>query len=565
MENWDETVDVLVVGTGAGAMTAALSAYDQGGKVLLIEKGEQYGGSSAMSGGGLWVPCNHLALEAGIDDTMEEAWEYMQNCVGNDVPEDRQRAYIDIAPKMVKYLTEHTHVDFIPLPEYPDYYPHIKGNKPGGRALDPKNFDARKLEDEFLKMRKTPDQELIMGRISMTIPEARVCLSHTPGWVLTIMKLFGRYWMDILWRFKSKRDRTLAMGNALVGMLRRSLMDRGIPLWLETPGRKLIVEDGRVVGVEAEKDGKTIRIRATKGVVLGAGGFEANQAMREKYLPKPTKVEWSSANPNNTGDIINMGLEIGAAVDIMDDAWWGPAVCIPGEEQARFFVIELSLPGSLLVNKAGKRYVNEAAPYCDKVNAMYAQNCPEAETVPSYLVFDADFRKTYPVGPLLPGAQQPDWSAPKNVMSIIEKADTLDELAQKLGVDAAGLKESVERFNEFARAGKDLDFQRGDTVFDQYYGDMHVQPNPNLAPVDTPPYYGIRTYPGELGTKGGLLADAKGRVLKESGEVIQGLYAIGNCSSPVMGRTYPGAGSTLGPAAAFGYIAAHDIMGNEIK
>jgi len=560
--NWDKSVDLLVVGSGAGAMTAALVGYDNGGEVLVIEKGKQYGGSSAMSGGGMWAPLNHLAMEAGIQDTPEEAWTYLKGTVGDEVSEDRLRAYLDNAIKMVRYLCDHTHCEFIPLPEYADYYPRIAGSKPGGRCLDPKNFDARKLgNDEFLRMRATPPQELIMGRVAMTIPEARACLCRTPGWVGIMLKRFLAYSFDIPWRFRSKRDRNLAMGNALIGMLRRSLMDRGIPLWLETPARKLLVENGKVVGVEAEQKGKTLRIQARKGVILAAGGFEGNQAMREKYLPKPTDTSWSSANPNNTGDIINMGLEIGADLKLMDEAWWGPAIVVEGEERARFFVIELSLPGSIMVNKKGERYVNEAAPYLDKVHVMYEKNVPGAETVPSYLIFDAEFRKKYPIGPALPGAQQPDWMLSKEARRLFTKADTLDELAAKLGIDAAGLKASVAKVNEYARTGKDPDFGRGDTIFDRYYGDSNVTPNPNLAPIEKPPFYGVVTYPGELGTKGGLLTDAKARVLKESGEVIDGLYAVGNCSASVMGRSYPGAGSTLGPAATFGYVAARHAMG----
>jgi 3-oxosteroid 1-dehydrogenase len=559
--SWDHSVDLLIVGSGAGAMTAALAGSDAGADVLLIEKGDQYGGSSAMSGGGLWVPCNHLSREAGIEDSPEEAWKYLKACVGEDVPEERLRAYLDTAPEMVAYLCEHTRAEFIPLEDYADYYPNFEGSKPGGRCLDPKNLAARLLGDEFLKMRESAPQQQILGRICMTIPEARISLARTPGWVKVIMRLFMKYAFDIPWRFKSKRDRNLSMGNALVGMLRLSLVDRGIPLWLETPARELILEGDRVVGVEAEKDGKRVRIRGTKGVILAAGGFESNQAMREKYLPKPTNAEWTSANPNNTGDIINMGIAIGAGIDLMDEAWWGPAVKFPGDDRARFFVIELSLPGSVMVDKLGRRYVNEASPYGDKVAAMYAKNSPDAETIPSYLVFDANFRKKYPVGPLLPGQQQPDWMAPKEIMGLIVKANTLGELANQLEIDADGLAATVAKMNEYARTGKDLDFGRGDTIFDRYYGDTHVTPNPNLGPIDTAPFYGIRTYPGELGTKGGLTVDARARVLKASGEVIPGLYATGNCSASVMGRTYPGPGSTLGPATTFGYLAARDAIG----
>jgi 3-oxosteroid 1-dehydrogenase len=560
---FDHSVDLLIVGSGAGAMTAGCVGHDNGASVLLVEKGEQYGGSSAMSGGGLWIPCNHIAREAGFDDDPEAAWTYLKGCVGDATADDRLRAYLDQAPKLLRYLTEKTRARFIPLLEYADYYPRVDGSTPGGRALDPVNFNGKELGDEFLKMRESAPQQQILGRISMTIPEARISLARTSGWMWTIAKLFFRYLLDIPWRFKSGRDRNLAMGNALVGMLRRSLMDRDVPLWLETPAKQLIFEGDRVVGVEVLRNGRPFRIRAEKGVVLAAGGFEANQAMRDKYLPQPSRAEWTSANPNNTGDIINMGIESGAAVGLMDDAWWGPAVKFPSDDRARFFVIELSLPGSVMVNKQGRRYVNEASPYGDKVNAMYAKNSPEAETIPSYLVFDANFRNKYPVGPLLPGQQQPDWAAPKDVMSLIIKADTIRELAQKLDVDPDGLDETVAKMNEYAKTGVDPEFGRGDSIFDQYYGDLNQKPNPNLGPIDKAPFYAMRTWPGELGTKGGLMVDARARVLKEGGGTIPGLYAIGNCSAAVMGRSYPGPGATLGPATTFGYVAARDALGVE--
>jgi 3-oxosteroid 1-dehydrogenase len=267
------------------------------------------------------------------------------------------------------------------------------------------------------------------------------------------------------------------------------------------------------------------------------------------------------ANPNNTGDAINMGLELGAGIEFMDDAWWGPSTCVPGEEHARMLVIEKSLPGSIIVNTRGERIVNEAAPYVDVVKEMYRNNTPEASSVPAYMVFDSTYRKSYPFGPFLQSSQQPDSMISKQLMgSYLKKANTLDEIARQLGVDAQGLKATAVKVGEYARTGKDLDFERGETVFDRYYGDENVKPNPCLGPLETPPFYGIEVYAGELGTKGGLKTDASARVLKESGEVIPGLYAIGNCSSPLMGPTYAGAGATLGPAMTFGYIAAHDAI-----
>jgi 3-oxosteroid 1-dehydrogenase len=559
--DWDHAVDLLVIGSGAGAMVCALEAHHQGGDVLLIEKGSQYGGSSAMSGGGLWVPNNHLMSALGIDDTLEDAFAYLKETTGGLVSEDRLRAYLETAPEMAKYLCENTQVDLVAMPEYPDYYPEASGYCSGGRSLEAKNFDARKLGDQFLLMREGAIQSLIMGRIFMTIVEARTLFCRSKGWIGLTLKLFARYALDLPWRFKSKRDRILAMGNALVGGLRCSLLDRSIPLWLNTPARELLVDEGRVIGVAAEKDGRTIRIAARKGVVLAAGGFESSQAMREKHLPNPTRAEWTCANPDNTGDAINMGLALGAATDLMDDAWWGPTTVVPGEDRARMLVIEKSLPGSILVNRLGERFVNEALPYVDVVNTIYEKNTSEAPTVPCYLIYDARFRKKYPCGPFLPGSQQPDWALPGILKrDYLKKARTLEGLAKLLDIDAEGLKLSVSRLNEFARTGKDTDFQRGDTVFDRYYGDEQVEPNACLAPIETPPFYGLEAFPGDLGTKGGLLTDASARVLNEAGQPAPGLYAVGNCSASVMGRTYPGPGSTLGPATTFGFIAARHAM-----
>jgi len=558
---WDKEVDVLVVGSGAGAMVSALTAHDRGGEVLLIEKSPQYGGSSAMSGGGLWIPNNPLMEGVGIEDSPAAAMEYLRATTGGCVPEARLQAYVDNGPLMIRYLCDKTRIELVAMPEYPDYYPAAPGHRPGGRAMEPKNFDARLLGDEFLRMRECAVQALIAGRIMMTVVEARTMLCRTPGWIGTTVRLFLQYAFDLPWRFKSRRDRNLAMGNALVGMLRRSLMDRDIPLWLETPARELVVEGGRVVGVVAERQGRRTRIRARRGVVMAAGGFESSQEMRERYLPHPTRAEWTCANPFNTGDGINLGLSVGAATDLMDDAWWGPTTVVPGEDRARMLVIEKSLPGSILVNKRGKRFVNEALPYVDVVNAMYANDTPEAPSVPCYLIFDADFRRKYPCGPFLPGGQQPDWALSGLLKrEYLKKANSLKELAALFDIDAAGLEATVARMNEFAVTGKDVDFQRGETIFDRYYGDTNVTPNPCLAPIAKPPFYCFVAFAGELGTKGGIAADEHARALTPAGEPIPGLYAIGNCSASAMGRTYPGPGSTLGPATTFGYIAANHAM-----
>jgi 3-oxosteroid 1-dehydrogenase len=376
-----------------------------------------------------------------------------------------------------------------------------------------------------------------------------------------MFKLMAGYWFDWGGRFKTKRDRNLALGNALIGMLRLSLMDRDVSLWLKTSAHELILEEGRVVGVLAKRGDEDVRIRAEKGVILGAGGFESNDEMRKKYLPNPTRAEWTCGSPCNTGDVIRMGIEVGAALEWMDDAWWGPTTVVPGEECARMLVVEKSLPGCVFVDKRGERFVDEAAPYIDIVNAMYKRHSPEAPCVPAYMVFDAVYRKKYPCGPFLQSSQQPDWRLPKEFkQGYLKKDTTIAGLAEQMGIDPKGLEATIQKMNEYARTGKDLDYQKGDSLYDRYYGDPNVEPNPCLAPIEKPPFYGLQIEAGDLGTKGGLKTDANAGVLNEAGEPIPGLYAIGNCSGSVTGRTYPGAGSTIGPAMTFGYVAVLDAI-----
>lgn len=557
--SWEHEVDVLIVGSGAGAMTAAICAHDGGASTLLLEKTDRYGGSSAMSGGSLWIPNNHLMAAAGVRDSQEEALTYLEAVTRGTVPEEKLRAYVQTAPEMLRYMTDHTRLRMQCMLTYTDYYPESPGGKPGGRSIEPEHFDARLLGEQFGRMREPALQELVMGRISMTATEAHHLLARHPGWGKLTLKIMARYWLDLGGRLRSKRDRCLSLGNALIGMLRRSLMDRDIALWFETPARELVLDNGRVLGVVAERRGKIARIRARRGVIFAAGGFESNDEMRKRYLPSPTDAEWTTANPGNTGEAIEMGRRAGAALEWMDDAWWGPTTVVPGESRARMLVIEKGLPGSIFVNRRGERFVNEAAPYNDICKQMYARNTPEARCVPAYMIFDATYRKKYPCGPFLPGSQQPDWALPARLKRYLEKADTLEALAANLGIDAGGLTRSVAKMNDYARQGRDPDFHRGESRFDRYYGDEKIRPNPCLAALETPPYYAIVVYPGDLGTKGGLKVDAKARVLHTSGEPIAGLYAIGNCSGSMMGPTYPGAGATMGPAMTFGYIVARNL------
>lgn len=560
--------DLLVVGSGAGALTAAVTAAAKGLRVLVIEKTDKYGGTSALSGGGIWIPCNHLFKAEGGQDTPEKAWTYLKNAIGDDIDEPRVRAYIEKAPEMVKWLEQNSRVRYAVAEKYPDYYPHHEGFLPGGRTLDPELFDISALKEELPHLRQGSRGNMLMGKIAWTARQAHVAMSKSRGWRLMVVWMMLRYKLDFMWRKKTgeKRDRRTAMGNALIASLRATLIDQNVPVWLNTNFVELIEENGRVCGVVVERDGQQQRIRAEKGVILGAGGFEQNPVLREKYLPQPNKIEWSTTPEGaNTGAALEAGQKLGAATALLDWAWWTPSFVVPGETRARGVFAERAFPGAIVVNGLGQRFVNEATPYLEFVTAMYADNeKTQGKTTPSWVIFDAKYRFNYAMGPLMPGQIMPDSRLRKEWLNkLYYKADTLDKLAAQIGVDAAGLQETVKKVNHYSETGIDEDFGRGGNVFDRYYGDINVSPNPCLAPLTKGPYYAMPMQAGDIGTKGGLLTNARAQVVKPDGQVIQGLYAIGNTSASVMGTVYPGAGGTLGPAMTFGYIAALDAAAHQ--
>lgn len=553
-----ETVDVVVVGSGAGALTAALTAAAGGASVLIVEKSRYYGGTSATSGGGLWIPYNHLMLAAGVQDDPVSAMKYLQQLTGDDVSPEVVQAFVDNGAKMLKFLEDNSHVRFESMVHYADYYQELDGSRPGGRSIDPLPYDARELgAEEFLRMNPSHVQTTVMGLMGYSNLEGAVLLSKSPGWFGIVVKLALRYFSDLLWRLRSRRSRRLTMGNALVGRLRRSLLDRNVPLWTDTRVTEILRENGKVTGVAVNRSGKPGKILARKGVIIGSGGFEHSDEMRRKYLPTPTQANWSAANPTNTGDLHKACEKIGAALHLMDEAWWGPTIQLEGEDRARMLFTERSMPGCIMVNSAGERFVNESVAYTTAVQAMYKKRGDGTSNLPAYAIFDARYRHNYPFGPLLPGGMFLDWLQPARVRRrFLKSAKSIPELAAQMGIDAAGLERTISRFNGFAQTGVDEDFHRGENSYDKLYGDHRVSPNPCLATLSQAPFYGIQVYPGDIGTKGGMLTDSKARVLDTSGQAIEGLYAIGNCSASSMGRYYPGAGATLGPAMTFGFIAA---------
>jgi 3-oxosteroid 1-dehydrogenase len=557
-KTWDHTVDVLVVGSGGGGMVAALIAKDRGADALVIEKSGLYGGSTAMSGGSIWVPNNHLMRKAGLPDSPEEALAYLKAVTEGKVSEERLRAYVKAAPEMVEYLEQKSHVRFQIVPGYSDYYPGLAGGKPGGgRTIEAVPFDARKLRSMLAELRPLPRQAMVFGRMMATAHDAHRLLDSSMMGRLRAARIFASYLLNPF-RSLAKTDTRLTLGNALVGRMRLSLADHHIPVWLNTAAGNLIVDAGRVVGVQARKAGESVRIRANSGVILAAGGFSQNRTMREKYQRQPITDAWTVANPADHGDGIRMGIELGAMVEFMDDAWWMPTSVAPGEEMPNMSIVDRSLPGCIIVNKQGKRFTNEAAPYIDVVKNQYAVHFKAGGAIPAYFIMDQRFRSKYPAGPMMP------MSTPKKFIAsgYLKVADTLEGLAEKCGIDPQGLAAEVRRFNQYAVSGKDLEFGKGDTAIDRFYADASVKPNPCLGSLDRPPYYAIELWPGDLGTKGGLVTDEHARVLREGGAAIEGLYAIGNCSASVMGNSYAGAGATVGPSMAFGYIAALHAVGH---
>lgn len=560
--DWDQRVDFLVVGSGAGGMAAAVVAHDLGLSTLVVEKSDRYGGTSAMSGGVIWVPANHRMQAAGIADSAEEAMCYLRQVVGADVAEARLAAYVQHAPQMVRYFEQHSRLRFNAAVEYTDYYAELSGGKPGGRSLDPVPFSRRHLGAVRDQIR-LPSAEPVMGKFMLTAIEAHDVMNSTWKRNRIILTRLLLHYLDLPSRLAGRPDARMTLGQALVGALRASLLDRQLPLWLNAAVHELVVVDGRVCGAVIEHAGRRQRIQARKGVLLASGGFAQNAAMRQRYQPAPIGREWTNASPDDTGDGICMGEAVGAALALMQCAWWTPTFILPdGTPEA--LIVGKSLPGCIFVNRDGRRFVNEAAPYEDVVKGQYAAHA-RSPSIPCYMVFDARYRRHYAIGNsrILPASLMPDERIPEAYWrsGFLQKGETLRQLAGRIGVDADGLETEVARFNRFASQGLDEDFHRGESRQDRYYSDTAIIPNPTLAPLLEPPFYAIAIYPGDLGTKGGLSCDERGRVLNGQGAPIAGLYATGNCSAAVMGNSYPGAGATLGPAMTFGYIAARDAAG----
>jgi succinate dehydrogenase/fumarate reductase flavoprotein subunit len=557
----DRVVDVLIVGSGGGGMAAALTAAASGLDVLIVEKSSQYGGSTALSGGGIWVPGAPSQRREGYTPEPEGVVEYLRRITEGLVSEARIRQYVESAPKMLEFLEGQSNwLEFVWKPGYSDYYPELPGGSELGSTINVPPIDLRKLGDDEQQLLQP--LALAPRGIWLGPKELRQFYRIRQSWAGkgVLLKLVAR-----MVRARVLNERMAAIGQSLVARLRLAMREHNIPLWLDSPMTELLTDvDGSVTGVVVERDGAKQRIAARAGVILASGGFDHDLAWRKEHLPVVDQ-DWSFGNPASMGDGIRAGQKVGAATDLLDEAWWFPAIQWP-DGRMQFMLNERMMPAQFIVNGEGKRFINEAAPYMDFGHAMIDGQKSGVTHIPCWLITDHRSWNRYVIGghlpiPKIPGAPVPTGRRvpPAWLESgVVKSATSWDDMATKIGVPASQLNETARRFNELARKGHDDDFNRGDSVYDNYYGDPTL-PNPNLYPIGEPPYYAFRIVLGDLGTSGGLLTDEHARVLRPDGTVVPGLYAVGNTSAAVMGRSYAGAGATIGPAMTFGFVAAKHL------
>lgn len=564
---FDHVVDVLIVGSGGGGMTAALTANASGLDALVVEKSSYFGGSTALSGGGIWVPGAPAQVREGYVPSPEGVIEYLRQITEGLVSEARIRQYVESSPKMLGFLEGLSEwFEFVWKPGYADYYPELPGGSKLGSTINVPPIDLRKLgadEQTLLKPLALAPKGIWLGP-----KELRSFYRIRQSWAGkgVLLKLISR-----MVRARVFGERIAAIGQSLAARLRLAMRERGIPLWLDSPMAELLTDaDGSVTGVLLEREGRKQRIAARRAVILAAGGFDHDLAWRKEQLPVVDQ-DWSFGNPAAMGDGIRAGQRVGAATELLDEAWWFPAMQWP-DGRMQFMLNERMMPAQFIVNGDGKRFINEAAPYMDFGHAMIDGQESGVTHIPCWLVTDHRSWNRYVIGghlpiPKIPGAPVPTGRKvpPAWLESgVVKAAMNWDELATKIGVPADQLRQTATRFNELARKGHDDDFNRGDSVYDNYYGDPTL-PNPNLYPLGDPPYYAFRIVLGDLGTSGGLRTDEYARVLRPDDTVVPGLYAVGNTAAPVMGRSYAGAGATIGSAMTFGYVAAKHAAAQTAK
>lgn len=559
-EGFDDEVDVLIVGSGAGGFTAALAAHARGLRTLVVEKADRFGGSSALSGGGLWVPGAPAQTREGYRPDPAEVVRYLEAITGGVVGRERLEAYVTEAPKMLEFLEDLDPVlQYVWKPGYPDYYPELPGGSARGSVINIPPIDLRELGGDVDKMLApagfTPKGFWIAPNELVDFYRLRQTFAAKVLFVKLVLRMA---------RARLFGEKVVTIGQALIARMFLAFRRRQIGLWLDAPMTSLLTDDGRVVGAIVEHDGRAVRIRATGGVIIATGGFEHDAGMRELYQPAADSA-LSLGAPSNTGDGIRAAQDAGADLELMDSAWWYPCVSW-GPGRVVFSLNERMMPAQLIVDSAGRRYINEATPYSEFGLAMIEGSPDGRPRIPSWLITDDwSWRRYIVFGhlpiPWVPFAPAPTGRRPppawRDSGSLVTGA-TVEELADGMGIPRENLVSTIGRYNTVAASGVDADFRRGESVYDRYYSDVTL-PSPNLAPLHGGPYYAFKLILADLGTNGGVRTDESARALRVDGSAIPGLYATGNAAASVMGRSYAGAGATIGPAMTFGYIAANDI------
>lgn len=549
--------DIVIIGSGGAGLAAAVTAAKAGLDVLVVEKTQYFGGTTALSGGGIWNPGNHLAAEAGMKDSPEDGFRYIEGLVGDRLRRDVLATFTENAPRMLRFMHDNTDVRFSLHPDQPDYYKEYEGAKLDGRVLDPVDFDGRQMDRDDLLAIRPPLKEFNapMGFMIgfpdiphlMNAKKSLKSLAH-------VMKLFGRYAMD---RISYPRGTHLTMGNALIARLLLTARKAGVTLWRNAPMTRLIIENGRVTGVEINHNGKLETVSVRRGAVLASGGFSQNEELRKQYIPYP-EHHVSFLPEGNTGDGIKAGLAAGGELEVgnyANAAWAVLSVLKEPNGNVRkqpHVMMDRTKPGCIAVNNAGQRFVNECA-------ANFVEKMHESGSVPAHLLCDHRFIKKYGLGLVMPGGM--------GLKKMIEAgyiitAPTIAELAVKIGVNAGGLAETVAKHNEYARAGKDPDFGKGDTEADTCWGDLDHKPNPCLGPIDTGPFYAVKIFPGDGSTTLGLKVSATAQVLDAGGTPIQGLYACGLDMNVLWRGREPSHGSYNGLGLTFGYVVGQQLANN---
>ncbi|TVV73338.1 FAD-dependent oxidoreductase [Sphingomonas solaris] len=545
---FDETYDFVVVGSGGGSMCAALAMRAAGKSVLIVEKTSLIGGTTARSGGVMWIPNNPFMKRDGVEDSLEKATAYLDSVVGdhNDTPgatRARRHAYLVEGPRMVDFLVAQG-LKFTRVPYWPDYHDERPGGSEPGRTVVAELFDVNelgpwktRLRPNFLTLFATLDEALKLPTFKRSWVGKRTMAKI--GLRTAFAKLTGKHYVTA--------------GAALQGRMLQAAVKAGVEFRNDAPVSQLVVENGAVTGVVSVKDGKGSRIGARLGVLVNAGGFAHNQSMRDQYQPG-TSARWTNAAEGDTGEMILEMMRHGAAIAQMEEMVGNQMSIPPGHEDdpIKPVVQGMAAPHAIVVDQSGVRYMNESGSYMMFCRNMLERN-REVPAVPSWEIFDTQYITSYMLAGSMPGANKPArWFDE----GFLKKADTLEELAALIDCDPATLRATVERWNGFVAKNHDDDFERGERAYDRWLGDPTHRPNPSLGAIDKGPFYAMPVVPGDVGTYGGVVTDPQARVLREDGTPIPGLYATGVSTASVMGRSYPGAGASVGPSFVWGYIAA---------